>query len=139
MKEGNHFLFTGGESRLGYNIGDTTPEPALTEARFLPLLRQPNFVRELYFFVQRCWWDFYQPASEALFCLMMVTWISTGIGLIGKALPTRWRASASPCWPTSRGGLRGPATAAGRPRHAPQSKAGRRLHASGDGDTWRFR
>jgi len=106
VKEGNHFLFTGGESRLGYNIGDTTPEPALTEARFLPLLRQPNFVRELYFFVQRCWWDFYQPASEALFCLMMVTWISTGIGLIGKALPTPTLARWSDWW------LSAPVTAA---------------------------
>src|SRR5262249_26455489 len=35
-KEGNHFSFSGGNGYLGYNIGDATPEPALTEAGFLP-------------------------------------------------------------------------------------------------------
>jgi Dolichyl-phosphate-mannose-protein mannosyltransferase len=81
----------GGATTAGRgNIGDHLPEPAMSEAEFLPLARQPDFIKDIYFAVESAWADYYHPVTEILFYLICVTWFSTAIGLL------RW------LWPTER-------------------------------------
>ena len=73
-------ISTGGRSTLG----DRLPEPAMSEAGFIPLTRQPKFVQELYFEIELAWLRSYHTITIIVGCLMVLTWISTLIGLLQR-------------------------------------------------------
>jgi hypothetical protein len=91
----NDFDFsTYGEIRGGlffplYNIFGTTfdkmPEPALSEAGFIPLARQSELIKDVQFTIYWVWYRSYHPMTIILGCLAWFAWISTMIGLLQKA------------------------------------------------------
>jgi hypothetical protein len=85
----------GGVSSAGRStIGDRLPQPALAEASFIPLPRQPQFVQAIYFRIEKIWGRVYHPITIGMGCLMVVTWISIAIGLLQRTFRTerleRW-------------------------------------------------
>jgi len=85
-RERLNFPLSGPLGGYGYNVYDRAPEPALSEAGFLPLLRQGGFIRDLYFAVDSRWRHLFHPLYKIMFGLMLVTWISTAIGVAGKVV-----------------------------------------------------
>lgn len=85
VKEGLHFPF-GGATTAGWGV---VAEPilsstALHEAAFLPLVRQPAFVRHFYLAMEQVWARYYHSTTVILGILTCVTWVSTAIGLLAR-------------------------------------------------------
>jgi Dolichyl-phosphate-mannose-protein mannosyltransferase len=93
----------GGASMAGRpNIGDRLPEPALSEAKFIPLVRQPAFVQNIYLAIESAWVGNYQPVTKLLFYLTCVTWISSVIGLLHTVFGTTRLSRWSSLWLANR-------------------------------------
>jgi hypothetical protein len=86
---GDSLVLVGGTMR-----DNRLPQPAASEAEFVPLARQSGFIRELYFVVYNAWYRYYHPVTIVVGCLAWFTWISTVIGLLQRTIggPTlaRW-------------------------------------------------
>ena len=88
-RSGLTFPMGGPSSRsMGDTIGERAPPRALKELQFIPLVRAPAFVRDLYFVTVDLWHESYLTLSKIFFGLMVVTWISTVIGLLARL--QRW-------------------------------------------------
>jgi hypothetical protein len=74
----------GGNTNSGPNVGAVLPEPALSEASFIPYTRLPQLLKKLYFIIEADWYQLYHPVTQILFVFMCVTWISTVVGVLGK-------------------------------------------------------
>ncbi len=80
------------------NIGDPLPEPALSEAQFIPLARQPDVVRDVYFAIEMTWYRIYHAVTIFMGVFIVIAWVSTLIGLAHKAFHLRWLARISESW-----------------------------------------
>ena len=62
------------------------PEPALSEASFIPLARQSKLIRNVQFTIYRAWYHSYHPVTIIVGCLAWFAWISSAIGLLQRAV-----------------------------------------------------
>ena len=83
-REGLHFPLQGATTAQMYNVGDRVPEPALDEATYRPLASAFRVVRDFYYLEERLWELQYHRVTQVIFCFMMVSWISTGLGLLRR-------------------------------------------------------
>ncbi len=74
----------------GGNVGDRLfDEHAVSEAEFIPLERQPRFVVNLYYAIDRLWYSAYHPITIIVGCFAWLAWISSAIGLLQRAIGGR--------------------------------------------------
>jgi hypothetical protein len=62
------------------------PEPALSEASFIPLARQSKLIRNVQFTIYGAWYHTYHPVTIIVGCLAWFAWISSAIGLLQRAV-----------------------------------------------------
>jgi len=87
----------------GGNIGDTRfAQRALSEASFIPLERQPQFVADLYFSIHQIWYRYYHPITIVLGCLAWFSWFSTALGLLQQWTGAAWLTRCSSRWLSDR-------------------------------------
>ncbi len=94
FRGGLHFPYGGATTAGRRTVDDRLPQPALNEASFIPLARQPQFIQTVYFQMERIWQRLYHPVTIVLGCLMVVTWMSIAVGLLRRLFRTdrleRW-------------------------------------------------
>ena len=74
----------------GGNVGDRLLDKhAVSEAEFIPLERQPRFVVNLYYAIDRVWYSAYHPMTIIVGCLAWFAWISSAIGLLQRIIGGR--------------------------------------------------
>ena len=69
MRGGLLFPFGGATTHGRDNVGDNLPEPAMSEARFIPLVRQPEWIKKSYLRIESAWARYYHPATIIVGCL----------------------------------------------------------------------
>lgn len=75
----------GGVTQAGRGtIGDRLPQPALNEASFVPLARQPELVRDIYTGLELAWADQYHRVTKVLLAGMLMAWIATVVGIVER-------------------------------------------------------
>ncbi len=92
LRGGLFFPFSGATTAGRGNIGDRLEQPALSEAEFIPLERQPRFIKGIYFDIESVWHEYYQPVTRVVFWLICVTWLSTVVGFLEMTMrAARWK------------------------------------------------
>jgi hypothetical protein len=91
LRGGLHIPF-GDDATLveGGNVGDwQLDKHAVSEAEFIPLERQPRFVVNLYYAIDRVWYSVYHPITIIVGCFAWLAWISSAIGLLQRVIGGR--------------------------------------------------
>jgi hypothetical protein len=88
------FPFSGATTVGRDTGGDTLIEPARSEANFRPLTRQPEWIKTIYYEMERAWAAYYQSLTRVGFLLILVTWFSACIGFLNSL----WRMPALARW-----------------------------------------
>jgi hypothetical protein len=102
--KGEHPLFPfGGDTTAGQgNVEDRTPDPAFREVSYIPLSRQPEWLKEFYYAIEKAWVDSYHPLTEISCYLILVTWFATCIGFLYRIFRTPALARWSEVWLSER-------------------------------------
>ena len=84
IRGGLLFPFGGVTTAGRGTVGDRLPQPALNEASFVPLARQPELVRDLYARIELTWAHRYHLVTEVLLAGILVAWFATVVGLLER-------------------------------------------------------
>ena len=100
---GGLFFPFGGETTAGRgNVGDRTPDPSLREVSFIPLSRQPEWIKEFYYAIEMTWLQYYHPLTKVFCYFIFVTWFATCIGVSYRIVRTPALARWSELWLSKR-------------------------------------